>query len=106
MGRDDHSLSIPETWSPAERWAWEDIAAGRPADFDRRYASAADPGRVDGWENADSDRKLSADFLKAILDSPYSTSLQHRCLNHWSVGSRSRLHQGGASQSRPQQLPR
>jgi hypothetical protein len=59
-------------WSEAEQWAWEEIRAGRIADFNTREGKL-DPRKPDGWGDA---RKLSHDFLKAILfREPYMSAL-------------------------------
>jgi hypothetical protein len=59
-------------WSEPERWAWEEIRAGRIADFDAREGKL-DPRRPAGWSDT---RKLSPDFLKAILfREPYMSAL-------------------------------
>lgn len=60
-------LQIPEKWSDAERWAWEEIRAGRIADFHNRYGIELDPEKPDGWDNEQRDRRLSQLFLEAIL---------------------------------------
>ncbi len=58
---------IPEEWSDAERWAWEEIQAGRIVDFHERYARKLDPEKSDGWDNKRQDHRLSQAFLVAIL---------------------------------------
>jgi hypothetical protein len=59
-------------WSEPERWAWEEISAGRIADFDAREGKL-DPSKPDGWGDR---RKLSPDFLKEILfREPYMSAL-------------------------------
>jgi hypothetical protein len=60
--------SIPppgEGWSEPERWAWEQIRAGRIADFNAREGGVAlDPRKPGDWDEG---RRLSASFLKEIL---------------------------------------
>jgi uncharacterized protein YjbI with pentapeptide repeats len=59
-------------WSEPERWAWEEIRAGRIADFHTRDGRL-DPRKPDGWGDK---RKLSPDFLKEILfREPYLSAL-------------------------------
>jgi hypothetical protein len=59
-------------WSEPEQWAWEEIRAGRIADFNAREGNL-EPGKPDGWGDT---RKLSPDFLKEILfREPYSSAL-------------------------------
>ena len=59
-------------WSEPEQWAWEEIRAGRIADFNARERSL-DPRTPDGWGDT---RKLSPDFLKEILfREPYMSAL-------------------------------
>jgi hypothetical protein len=66
-------VPLPGTgWSEPERWAWEEIRAGRIADFDTRDGRL-DPRQPDGWGDQ---RKLSPDFLKEILfREPYMSAL-------------------------------
>ena len=65
LGGTGHSSSGPG-WSEPERWAWEEIRAGRIADFNEREGKLdpLDPRKPDGWGDK---RKLSPDFLKEIL---------------------------------------
>ena len=59
-------------WSEPERWAWEEIRAGRIADFDARDGKL-DPRQPDGWSDR---RKLSPDFLKEVLfREPYASAV-------------------------------
>ena len=57
-------------WTEPELWAWEQIAAGEPADFnarDRRYYSEfsdLDPCKENGWAE---NRRLRVKFLQDIL---------------------------------------
>jgi hypothetical protein len=57
---------LPERWSDAERWAWGEIRAGRIADFHARYENL-DPEKAEGWADAQKDRRVSPEFLVAIL---------------------------------------
>jgi hypothetical protein len=62
-------------WSETERWAWEEIRAGRIADFNTRHGKL-DPSKSEGWADWDDLRKLSPDFLKEILfREPYMSAL-------------------------------
>jgi uncharacterized protein YjbI with pentapeptide repeats len=55
---------IPEhQWSEVERWAWEEIRAGRTADFSKQEGEF-DPNEPEGWGDK---RRLSADFLRGIV---------------------------------------
>ncbi|ETW92405.1 MAG: hypothetical protein ETSY1_43775 [Candidatus Entotheonella factor] len=58
-----------DTWTNAERWCWNEICAGRIADFNKRYDinSELDPKSSADWENQEEQRLLSADFLVTIL---------------------------------------
>ena len=58
---------IPDEWSDAEQWAWEEIRAGRIADFHKRYDQELDPKKPDGWDSSQEDRLLSNAFLVTIL---------------------------------------
>jgi hypothetical protein len=57
-------------WTEPEKWAWEKIAAGEPADFnarDRRYYigfNVLDPCNENGWTE---NRRLRVKFLQDIL---------------------------------------
>jgi hypothetical protein len=57
-------------WTEPEKWAWEKIAAGEPADFnarDRRYYigfNVLDPCNENGWTE---NRRLRVKFLRDIL---------------------------------------
>jgi uncharacterized protein YjbI with pentapeptide repeats len=54
-----------EGWSEPERWAWEQIRAGRIADFNAREGQEAlDPRKPGDWDEG---RRLSAGFLKEVL---------------------------------------
>ena len=70
------ALAIPDSWTPSERWAWSEILAGRPADFDKRYGASLDPDTPSDWDRADADRRLSPECLEMILKAPFATSLQ------------------------------
>ena len=39
------ALVLPSAWSSSERWAWDRISAGRPADFDVRFGTAGGSGQ-------------------------------------------------------------
>ena len=52
-----------ESWSEPERWAWDEIRAGKIADFHARH-SKLDPKEPGGWDQS---RKLSQAFLETIL---------------------------------------
>src|SRR4029453_2815681 len=59
-------------WSEPEQWAWEEIRAGRIADFNAREGEL-DPRKPDGW---DGKRKLSPEFLKELLfRDPYRSAI-------------------------------
>jgi uncharacterized protein YjbI with pentapeptide repeats len=59
-------------WSEPERWAWQEIRAGRIADFNTRDGEL-DPRSPGGWDDT---RKLSPDFLKEVLlREPYTSAL-------------------------------
>src|SRR5258707_3984571 len=56
-------------WTEPERWVWERIAAGEPADFNARDGKFApgkylDPTKEQDWDGR---RRLSARFLQTIL---------------------------------------
>lgn len=54
-----------ERWTEPEKWVWQEIRAGRIADFNARDGERAlDPSTSQGWSEM---RKLSADFLVQIL---------------------------------------
>ena len=58
---------IPEDWTDAQQWAWEEIRAGRIADFNIRFVNELDPKKSDGWDDEQKDRRLSQAFLLTIL---------------------------------------
>ena len=53
--------------SDAERWAWQEIMAGRPADFDHRYGTQLDRKKKDDWDNPERSRAISQGFIEYIL---------------------------------------
>ncbi|MEX0288114.1 MAG: hypothetical protein AB3N14_03315 [Flavobacteriaceae bacterium] len=53
-------------WSEAEKWAWEEIIAGRKANFNKKYKTL-DPKKEEGWDSTTNDRTISAKFLSEIL---------------------------------------
>jgi uncharacterized protein YjbI with pentapeptide repeats len=61
---------VPADWTASERWVWQRIAAGKPADFNRRdreyYSDFEDlnPCKEEGWAES---RRLRAAFLQTIL---------------------------------------
>ena len=63
------ALVLHSEWSSSERWAWDRIAVGRPADFDVRFGTSDGSGRKAEDRFADPRRRLSAGFLRTILTS-------------------------------------
>ena len=61
------ALVLPSVWSSSERWAWDRISAGRPADFDVRFGTAEGSGQKAEDRFGDRRRRLSAGFLRTIL---------------------------------------
>ncbi len=62
----------PDDWSAAETWAWDEIRAGRSADFDERFGEL-DPKTPQGWDDT---RKLGQAFLETILlEDPYRSAI-------------------------------
>jgi hypothetical protein len=64
------SLIPEEQWSEPEKWAWQEIRAGRMADFnarERRLDAPLDPTSSQGWGE---DRKIRSDFLRQIVLRP------------------------------------
>ena len=59
--------TVPSEWTSSERWAWNQVAAGRPADFDARFGTTEGSGRKSDDRFADPRRKLSAGFLRTVL---------------------------------------
>ena len=55
---------IPAEWTETERWVWERVAAGEPADLNARDQNKLDPRKAEGWG---AKRRLSAKFLQVIL---------------------------------------
>ena len=60
-------LQGPIEWSDAECWVWEEILAGRIADFNKRYNKKLDPSVAVGWEDKLKNRQLSQNFILTIL---------------------------------------
>jgi hypothetical protein len=54
---------MSETWSP-EAWVWEQIQAGKLADFNAHFEKTLDPKEPEGW---DDHRKLGSDFLRRLF---------------------------------------
>ncbi len=68
-------VSAPDHWSEAETWAWAEIRAGRPADFNARFGDL-DPKDPEGWDDT---RKLGQEFLETILlHAPYRGAIPRR----------------------------
>ncbi len=68
-------IPAPENWSEAETWAWDEIRAGRPADFHARDGPL-DPKTPEGWDGT---RKLGQAFLETLLlDEPYRGATPRR----------------------------
>ena len=62
-----------EQWSDPEQWAWQEISAGRVADFNLRDGHELDPKIPDGWNEG---RKLRSKFLKEMLfREPYRSAI-------------------------------
>ena len=57
---------IPTDWTKAERWVWERITAGEPANFNSRVrdTEALKPQTDKGWGE---ERRVRAKFLQTIL---------------------------------------
>ncbi len=76
-------VSAPDHWSEAETWAWAEIRAGRPANFNARFGRL-DPKSSEGWDDT---RKLGQAFLETILlDDPYRGAIPRqgvRILGAW-----------------------
>jgi hypothetical protein len=51
-------------WSSEEEWAWEQIQAGKIADFNVRLGNMLDPKTPNGWGD---DRTIGAGFLKKVF---------------------------------------
>ena len=70
------SLVPEEPWSEPEKWVWQEICAGRIADFNAREGRQdmpLKPTTSQGWSE---ERKLRSDFLKQILlRQPYSSEI-------------------------------
>ena len=70
-------------WSEPEKWVWQEICAGRIADFNQRYG-ALDPKTPDGWSET---REITPSFLETILTrDPYQKALARqgvRILGAW-----------------------
>ncbi|MEW5911387.1 MAG: hypothetical protein AB1814_02450 [Thermodesulfobacteriota bacterium] len=55
-------------WTEPERWAWERIRTGQPADFNERYGNELDPKNEALWTEEEKKRRgLRADFLYTVL---------------------------------------
>ena len=62
LGHDE--VELAKGWSEPEKWAWDEVRAGRSADFNARYKLEPDPRTPEGWDGR---RRLRASFLKEIL---------------------------------------
>jgi hypothetical protein len=67
-------------WTGAEAWAWQQIAAGRPADFDAQCHASPDPKSDDAaW--SDPCRTVRGTMLEQILTRPpWRDALRHQGL--------------------------
>jgi uncharacterized protein YjbI with pentapeptide repeats len=64
-----------DKWSEPEKWVWQEIRAGRAADFNAHEGRAdrpLDPKDPPGWGDA---RRLRSDFLGQILRQPHSAEI-------------------------------
>ena len=68
-------ILAPDDWSEAEKWAWDEIRAGRVADFNERLGEL-DPKDPKGWDDT---RRLGQAFITTILlDEPYRGAIPRR----------------------------
>ena len=74
------------TWTNAERWAWSQISAGRPADFDVLcHNSSVAPADKSAWD--DPCRFVRGVVLEQMLTyAPWRDAMQHQGL--WMMGVR------------------
>jgi len=64
--QDETPTSSLGTWTPQEKWVWEQVRQGKIADFNKAdwYGGQLDPKEPKGWPEG---RILRPEFLKAIL---------------------------------------
>jgi hypothetical protein len=74
------------TWTDAERWAWSQISAGRPPDFDVLcHISSVAPAGKSAWD--DRCRFVRGVVLEQMLTyAPWRDAMQHQGL--WMMGAR------------------
>lgn len=79
---DDVSIPIPpqpeclakaRNWSEPERWAWQQICAREPIDFDKRYGKQTAADNLDSLKS-DPTRLLGASFFRELFESPQLSS--------------------------------
>ena len=64
-------------WQEPERWAWQQICARQPIDFNKRYGTLKPAPAPDALA-AETRRHLGADFLREIFEDPtYATHTQN-----------------------------
>src|SRR5215510_15770157 len=61
------SLISEKQWSEPEKWVWQEILAGRIADFNARVGSQDTPLKPTTSQGWGEERQLRSDFLKQIL---------------------------------------
>jgi hypothetical protein len=62
------TLAWSQNSTTPEGWAWKEIKAGNPADFNDRWGTTLDPHKADGWD--DPCRQIPAQFLVDVLTLP------------------------------------
>lgn len=64
-----------EHWSLPEKWVWQQVCEGNPADFNDLYGEL-DPSETSGWSDK---RVISAEFLEAILlEEPFKSAVPNK----------------------------
>ena len=78
MIHESPEMTEENSWTPQEKWVWEQVCVGKIADFNKAegYGGELDPKKPEGWP---SNRILRPEFLETILlHEPYSGALTRK----------------------------
>lgn len=63
-----------QNWTDTETWVWEMIKTGQIANLNEKFEKSLDPKSDAEWSSEDTKRRLSTDFLEAILTEEFFLS--------------------------------